>query len=248
MAPVRLASMTPAQEESWRILLELYQDFPDGWCLIGGQMVWLLANEYNVNPIRATDDVDVAVDIRTDQQAIRRLCAWLGSRRFELEGTSADGIGHRYLSSAYQGPGKVVVDILAPDNVGERADLTTSPPARTVSAPGTRAALDSARPVEVALGDRTGHVLCPTLLTAILAKAAATTIPVRENRDRDWVDAAFLLSLVPDPFAAAAALSSGQRRGLRALKALLDENHPAWRSLGTHSLLGNTALRFLLDA
>jgi hypothetical protein len=69
MAPVTLASMTPAQEESWRILLDLYTDFPDGWCLIGGQMVWLLANEHNVDPIRATDDVDVAVDIRTDQQA-----------------------------------------------------------------------------------------------------------------------------------------------------------------------------------
>jgi hypothetical protein len=240
--------MTPAQEESWLILLDLYTDFPDGWCLIGGQMVWLLANEHNVDPIRATDDVDVAVDIRTDQQAIRRLCAWLGSRRFELEGTSTDGIGHRYLSSAYQGPGRVVFDVLAPDKVGERADLTTSPPARTVSAPGTRAALDAARPVQVSFAGRTGHVLCPSLLTAILAKAAATTIPVRENRDRDWVDAAFLLSLVPDPVAAAAEISSGQRRGLRVLKVLLDENHKAWRSIGERSILGNTTLRFLLDA
>jgi hypothetical protein len=116
-----------------------------------------------------------------------------------------------------------------------------------VSAPGSRAALDAARPVQVAFGDRTGHVLCPSLLTAILAKAAATTIPVRENRDRDWVDAAFLLSLVPDPVAAAAEISSGQRRGLRGLKALLDENHRAWRSLGERSLLGSTTLRFLLD-
>jgi hypothetical protein len=247
MAPVTLGSMTPAQEESWRILLDLYADFPDGWCLIGGQMVWLLANEHNVDPIRATDDVDVAVDIRTDQQAIRRLCIWLGSRRFELEGTSTDGIGHRYLSSAYQGPGRVLFDVLAPDNVGERADLTTSPPARTVSAPGSRAALDAARPVQVAFGDQTGHVLCPSLLTAILAKGAATTIPVRENRDRDWVDAAFLLSLVPDPVAAGADISSGQRRGLRVLRPLLDENHRAWRSLGERSQLGNTTLRFLLD-
>jgi hypothetical protein len=247
MAPVILESMTPAQEESWRILLDLYADFPSGWCLIGGQMVWLLANEHNVEPIRATDDVDVAVDIRTDQRAIRRLCAWLGSHHLGLEGTSTDGIGHRYLSTAYQGAGRVVFDVLAPDNVGERADLTTSPPARTVSAPGSRAALDAARPVQVAFGGRTGHVLCPSLLTAILAKAAATTIPVRENRDRDWVDVAFLLSLVQDPVAAAAEISSGQKRALRGLKALLDDNHRAWRSLGERSLLGSTALRFHLD-
>jgi hypothetical protein len=162
MAPVTLGSMTPAQEESWRIPLDLYADFPDGRCLISGRLAGLA-------PLR-------------------------------LEGTSTDGIGHRYLSTAYQGPGKVAFDVLAPDNVGERADLTTSPPARTVSAPGSRAALDAARPVQVAFGDRAGHVLCPSLLTAILAKAAATTIPVRENRDRDWVDAAFLLSSSPTPW------------------------------------------------
>jgi hypothetical protein len=68
------------------------------------------------------------------------------------------------------------------------------------------------------------------------------------NRDRDWVDAAFLLSLVPDPVAAAAEISSGQRRGLRVLKVLLDENHKAWRSIGERSILGNATLRFLLDA
>lgn len=247
MAPLPLGPMTPAQEESWRVLLDLYEDFQDGWCLIGGQMVWLLANENNAVPIRATDDVDVAVDIRTDQLAIQRLCTWLESRHFKLEGTSADGIGHRYLSSDYPGPGRVVFDVLAPDNVGNRADLTTSPPARTVSAPGTRAALDATRGVEVAFGDRIGHVLCPSLFAGILAKAAATTIPVRENRDRDWVDAAFLLSLVPDPIGLAAEMSSGERRRLRPLRPLIDENHSAWRTLGERGHTGNAALRFLLD-
>jgi hypothetical protein len=247
MASLPLGPMTPAQEESWRNLLDLYTDFQQGWCLIGGQMVWLLANEHDIAPIRATDDVDVAVDIRTDQQAIKRLCAWLESHHFDLERLSTDGIGHRYLSSTYRGPGRVVFDVLAPDNVGERADLTTSPPARTVSAPGTRAALDATRRLEVSFGNRTGHVLCPSLLTAILAKAAATTIPVRENRDRDWVDAAFLLSLVPDPMGAAAEIGSGQRRRLRPLRPLLDEKHSAWRLLGERSRIGNATLRFLLD-
>jgi len=101
-------------------------------------MVWRFANEHNVDPIRATEDVDVVVDIRADQQAIRRLCSWLESCHLKLEGMNTDGIGHRYVSSTFQGPGRVVFDVLAPDNVGERADLTTSPPARTVSAPGIR--------------------------------------------------------------------------------------------------------------
>lgn len=37
--------------------------------------------------------------------------------------------------------------MLAPDNVGERANLTTSPPARTVSAPATQGVFDAAEPL-----------------------------------------------------------------------------------------------------
>jgi hypothetical protein len=35
MASLPLGPMTPAQEESWRNLLDLYIDFQQGWCLIG---------------------------------------------------------------------------------------------------------------------------------------------------------------------------------------------------------------------
>jgi hypothetical protein len=245
--PVVLKAMTPAQEESWKVLLEFYVELPAGWCLIGGQMVWLLALERGVEPIRVTEDVDVVVDIRVDQGAITRLCAWLESRGFELEGINTDGVGHRYVSSTYEGPGKVMFDVLAPDNMGERADLTTSPPARTVSAPGTRVALDDIQPVEIVLREQHGRVLRPSLLAAILVKAAATRIPGRENPERDWVDIGFLLSLVADPVGAAADLSKGQRRGLRAISELLDENHWVWRQLGDRSLLGRAALQFLMD-
>lgn len=247
MTPVVLNAMTPAQEESWKVMLELYENFPAGWCLIGGQMVWLLALEHGVEPIRVTEDVDVVVDIRVDQQAITRLCAWLESRGFKLEGINTDGVGHRYVSSTYEGPGKVMFDVLAPDNMGERADLTTSPPARTVSAPGTRIALDTVQQVEILLQGQGGCVLRPSLLAAILVKVAAIQIPGRENPDRDWVDVAFLLSLVPDPVGAAADLSERQRCKLRVISELLDENHWAWRQLGERSRLGRVTLQFLMD-
>jgi hypothetical protein len=201
-----------------------------------------------VEPVRATEDVDVVVDIRADQRLLVRMCAWLESHDFALEGINTDGIGHRYVSRRYNGPGKVAFDILAPDNVGERASLITSPPARTVSAPGTRGVLDAAGSLEIVLGDRSGHVLRPTLVSAILAKAAATGIPGRDNPDRDWVDLAFLLSLVSDPVSAAAELTSRQRQRLRAASALLSESHFAWRMLGARSRLGIATLHFLLDA
>ncbi len=243
---IPLSSMTPPQEEGWRVLLDLYEAFPGDWCIIGGQMVWLLAHEHDVEPIRATEDIDVVIDIRADQQLIMRVCAWLEARGFRLDGISADSIGHRYVSTTYDGLGKVAFDILAPENVGERADLTTSPPARTVSAPGTRDALDAAEPLEILLGARRGHVLRPTLISAILAKAGATRIPVRANPERDWTDLAFLLTLIPDPVSAAAQLSNSQRRKLRTVNELLSEDHPAWRPLGPRSRLGVAALQFLI--
>jgi len=61
------------------------------------------------------------------------------------------------------------------------------------------------------------------------------------------MDVAFLLSFVPDPMAAAAEISSGQRRRLRPLRPLLDEKHSVWRPLGERGRIGNATLQFLLD-
>jgi hypothetical protein len=45
----------------------------------------------------------------------------------------------------------------------------------------------------------TGTVLVPNLLGGLMAKAAATGIAVRVAEDRDWQDAAFLLTFPIDP-------------------------------------------------
>ena len=79
-------------------------------------------------------------------------------------------------------------------------------------------------------------------------KATATTIPTRTEKDLDLSDVAFLLSLVPDPIEAARNLSSTDRRQLRAISALLDEHHEAWRPLGRErARLGQTALDIMLN-
>jgi hypothetical protein len=240
--------MATAQQQGWEVLLDVGIEFPTGWCLVGGQMVWLHAVEQGVEPPRATEDVDVVVGVPAARGAIRRLCKWLEERGFSLEGMNARGIGHRYVRAPSGAPGRVVFDVLAPDRLGTRADLTTTPPARTVAAPGARAALNRAEPVDVMVGARTGRVLRPTLLAAILAKAAATTITVRSVPERDWADAAFLLTLVADPMAAAAQLTRTERRRLQRIDPLLDQMHSAWRPLGSRARLGHAALRFLLEA
>ena len=248
MSAVVLAGMSPAQRQGWEVLLDLGFDRPvERWCLLGGQMVWLLACQQGVQPPRATEDIDVVVDIRADQRGLRRFCGWLEHNDFALDGMSAEGVGHRYVRPAVPGPGRVMFDVLAPDNVGDRADQTTTPPARTLSVPGGRAALDDAEQISVVLDGRAGSVPCPGVLAAILVKASATTIPVRANPERDWVDVAFLLTLVSDPIGSAGDLTKSRRKKLRVVADLQDDQHPAWRTVGTRAGLGQVALRFLLD-
>jgi hypothetical protein len=56
------------------------------------------------------------------------------------------------------------------------------------------------------------------------------------------------LSLVPDPIEAARNLSKPDRKQLRAVSALLDEQHEAWRPLGRErARLGRTALDIMLN-
>ncbi|MCE2421666.1 hypothetical protein I8742_25860, partial [Escherichia coli] len=54
---------------------------------------------------------------------------------FEKDGISVDGIAHRYRRN------RVTIHVLAPEGLGERTDLTTTPPGRTLQVPGGTQAL-----------------------------------------------------------------------------------------------------------
>src|SRR5690349_13634160 len=99
---------------------------------------------------------------------------------------------HRYQRGT--APGTLKVDVLAPDNLGTRVDLTTTPPGRTVEVPGGRQAIQRTETVHVELDGRAGTVRRPSLLGAIIGKAAALSIQTAPP-DRHYRDLAFLLSL-----------------------------------------------------
>jgi hypothetical protein len=102
MLDLQSTSMSPAQEEGWQVLLDLSDTFPTGWCLVGGQMVWLLSVEYDVDPPRTTDDVDVVVDVRANRSGISTIGKWLEDHRFDLQ-VSTDGVGHRFIRDGKPG-------------------------------------------------------------------------------------------------------------------------------------------------
>lgn len=141
----------------------------------------------------------------------------------------------------------MVIDVLAPDHVGERASLVTSPPGRTLEVPGGTQALQRTELVGVVHEGRVATVPRPSLLGSIVGKAAACGLP--GNNSRHLRDLALLLSLVSDPFDLSEQVTKSDRRYLRLSAALEELDHEAWRSLGGgHARDGQAARAVLLGA
>jgi hypothetical protein len=224
---IGLVKLTPAAEEGWWTLFDLAEANTGDWLLIGGQMMFLLAVEHGASLPRATDDVDVVVNVRTMVRGTEWLSDWLLARGFEQDGVSADGIGHRFSRLAEPGPGRVVFDVLAPEGLADRTQVFTKRPARTVQVPGTVQAFERSNVVDVAV-------------TGMLRRG--------RHPARDWQDAALLLSLMPDPMATAAECGRKDRQRLGRLAPLRDRGHVGWSTLSDEDYRrGTAALAFLVE-
>ena len=62
--PLRLPAAPGPPGEIWTTLCELAAVKPDGWTLIGGQMVLLHALEHDAEPSRVSTDLDILVNAR----------------------------------------------------------------------------------------------------------------------------------------------------------------------------------------
>lgn len=222
-APVRLPMLAGHDDELWETLIDLSAVRPGEWTLIGGQMVFLHAIEHGANPPRVSTDLDVLVNARIDGSPIAALASHLERLGFEQDGISPDEIAHRYRRR------RVSIDVLAPDGLGERTDLTTTPPGRTLQVPGGTQAIARTELLPVATSERTGYVPRPSLLGAIVGKALAISVDDVPNAQR--LDFVFLLSLVDEPFEMAGQLTTKDRRRIRKRAALSDPAHRVWRQL-----------------
>jgi len=244
-AHVALPPLGEPVDELWEVLLKLGRTRGIPWILIGGQMVLILALEHGREPVQASQDGDAVADIRSEPQALSRLVAFLERHGFELDGMSADGRAHRYVRrSSDPAP---MIDVLAPDHVGTRAKLTTTPPGRTIEVPGSTQALHRRELVDVTLASgSSGPVPRPSLLGAIVLKAAATTLTTGGN-ERHFNDLALLCSLVRDPYELADQMDKSERRWIARAGSLADARHPSWALLPTDLREeGRSALQILL--
>lgn len=238
-----LADLDDRMLETWKTLLELSRRHPEGWTLVGAQMVALYAAEHGQIWPRVSIDADVLANVRVVQGTTAQVSRELIELGFSLEGMSAEQVGHRFRR------GKVLIDVLAPEGLGKNTSITTVPPARTVSVPGGTQALNRTERVEVSIQGDTGFLPRPNLLGAILLKCQA--VDVDDAPDSQRIDLAFLLSLVQDPRMMARDLEGRQRSWLRRRRELLDNpDHPAWRALGSTEAAqtARLALRVLAGA
>lgn len=223
---VVLPPLAAPVDELWHVVLDLSEQLTVPWTLVGGQMVLLHALQHGVVPPNVSQDADVIADVRARPAALRQIVATLDTLGFTLEGASPDGIAHRYLRGNER---PVKVDVLAPEGLDPRTMLTTTPPGRTVQVPGGTQALSRTELVQVVHEDRTGRVPRPSLLAAIVGKAAACGLP--GDSRRHCRDLALLSSLVADPFVLAADVDRTDRRRLRIAKALTTPTHAGWLAL-----------------
>jgi len=237
--PVRLPTLPGHDDALWEALIELTELRPGEWTLVGGQMVFLHAMEHGVASPRISTDLDVLVNARVVAGGIAEFVAAIEDRGFALVGTSPEGIAHRYARVG------VCIDVLAPEGLGARTDLTTTPPGRTLEVPGGTQALDRTELVPVQHGGSRGLVPRPSLLGAIVGKAVA--VDVDDVPDAQRLDLALLLSLVEDPMAMAEQLTSKDRKRLRARAEMGDADQRAWLRLPEETAdRGRAAYRLLL--
>jgi hypothetical protein len=221
--PIRLPSIPGGNDELWDVLIELSEFESTEWTLIGGQMVLMHALEHGEAPPRISTDLDVLVDVRVVTGGTGGFVAEIASRGFEMAGASPTGVAHRYTR------GGVSIDVLAPESIGSRTDLTTTPPHRTISVPGGTQALARTQLLPVRTATRRGLVPRPSLLGALVVKAAAVGVADSPRAQRE--DFVFLLALVGDPIDLAGELTPKDRERIRSRSDLADGSDAAWRSL-----------------
>lgn len=153
-------------------------------------MVHLHCAERGAAPSRPTDDLDTVLDLRSDGHILRTFTSALVEIGFSSAGSSPQGHQHRWTRD------RASIDVLIPRHVGRASERTGVTGGTTLEAPGAQQAIDRTADVVVDVTGAEGLVRRPNLLGALVAKAAAHTIPLDTAKRRHRADFAILTTLI----------------------------------------------------
>lgn len=189
---VMMPAMVPEQEAGWLALFDVAARLPNGWTLVGGQLIHLHCVERGESPPRPTTDLDAVLDVRAYPEMLKRFTAALVDLGFTSDGRSPEGHEHRWTRDD-----GAQFDVLIPRHLGQvGAKRTGVTGGTTIEAPGSQQALHRTEVVEVEVAGRTGAVRRPNLIGALIGKAATSQILIDPARDRHLDDFATLASLL----------------------------------------------------
>lgn len=189
-ALVTMPVMRLEQEAGWHALMDLHEDVPDAWTLVGGQMVHLWCAARGSNIARPTDDGDAVLDVRARPNVHLEVTEALSRRGFTpLTGSS--GMQHRWVRD------EAVIDLLIPRHLGKQAaSRRGAGGGPTIQTPGAQKVLNRSETIDVCVGNRTGRIRRPELLGALVGKSAALTVELDAYRGRHVGDIVTLGTLL----------------------------------------------------
>ncbi|GAA1541977.1 hypothetical protein [Kribbella lupini] len=240
-----LPPLPPALDNLWETIVDLGEALSaDTWMLVGGQMVMLHGLIAGRVMTRATNDIDMlaAVLLPPSKPKLTACVRTVKDLGFTpLEANDPDLL-HRFVRPSDGS----VIDILAPDH--QSWPPITKRPRATLRIDGGTQALQRSQTVRVAKGIRTTEIAIPSLLGALVLKAAAFKTE-KLRPERHVSDAAFLTSLVTDPITLTTHFKgSDYGRILYLDRHLADPNHAAWTRLGPHREDAITTWRILCSS
>jgi hypothetical protein len=226
---LEVESRNDADARLWATLHEVCEHFAGlPWVLVGGLMVRLLEAEHGRESQVATIDVDALIDVRAMTSGTREAAQRLLDRGFRPERPDGETV-YRFTRSGD------IVDVLAPEGLGSRADIVTVPPASTFRAVGGSRALRGRRRLAVKVGTKQFEVPVPDLAGAIVIKARAATSTTTSTAKHER-DLARLLALVDHPYEMRESMSGKERGYVRRHHALADPGHAAWAQVADADL------------
>jgi hypothetical protein len=176
----------PAGIIAWSTVMDLSDYRRQGWTLVGGQMVHLLAWEHGEESPRVTTDADVVLNVHAYPKAMTEVTARLLSNGYVEDGVSPEGLGHRYRSTTVK---DASIDVLLPEGIANTAKFPTATGAKTIMVPGSVQALERSLRRAVTVNGIDGAIIRPDVHAAMVLKAAAyqaevgTAVAERHLRD-----------------------------------------------------------------